>query len=134
MKVENNTPKTIVLDASAVLAYILPDERTPKHIIKVFKYWKNQKTNPFSPPLLKSEVGNTLKSSVKRKRLTPKTAQKIYNNFLKLPITYITPNLPKTLILAIKHNLSFYDALYLSLSLEKSTSLVTLDKKLAKLS
>ena len=134
MKAESNLPKTIVLDASAILSYILPDEQPPKHLTRIFKLWKDQKSHPMSPSLLKLEVGNTLKSSVKRKRLTLSTALTIYNQFLKLPISYITPNLPKTLKLASKYNLSFYDALYLSLSKEKNAPLVTLDKKLARLS
>lgn len=122
----------IVVDASAVLSYIFPDEVTPKGVAIYFRKLAKRQIVFISPPLLKFEIGNAIKSAVKQKRATEVDAINTINKFNELNIHYFTPDLSMTLLLSLKNNLTFYDASYLSLAQEKNAKLLTLDDKLNK--
>ena len=123
-------PAQYIVDSSAILSYILPDEILPNSIKSAIKKFTNDKVKLIAPAVLRYEVGNALKSSVRQKRLDPTKANKIYTNFLSFPIQYLSPNYQDTLDISLRYDLSFYDASYLSLALEKNLPLLTLDKKL----
>lgn len=127
-----NTKKVpqIVVDASAVLSYIFPDEVTPKKVALYFRKLSKGQINFVSSPLLKFEIGNAIKSAVKQKRTTETDATDTVNKFNELTIHYLTPDLSTILLLSLKHNLTFYDASYLCLAQEQNAKLLTLDKKL----
>ena len=123
--------KTAVIDASAVLAFILPDESTPKSVNHAFTNFAQGKLRLIAPDLLKLEISNALRSAVIKKRMTQKLAKKILNKFLELNIEYQeNNNLKQILQIALKHNLSVYDAVYLELSQKCKAELLTLDQQL----
>ena len=76
---------------------------------------------------------NALKSAVKQNRHTTKEIYIILEAFLDMGIIFKTLDYKHTLQLSIKYDLSYYDALYLSLSEKLHCPLLTLDKKLANL-
>ncbi len=121
---------TYVIDSSVILAKLFPDEKLPIEIKKLFSHYAQNLSDFISPPLLKYEVGNAIRSARLQKRLKNDIAQKIFKNFLALPINYLEVDYQKTLSLAVKHHLSFYDASYLSLALARRVKLLTLDQKL----
>ncbi len=125
-----NTDRRVVIDASAVLSYILPDEPTPSNILSIFRKYAKDEVSLLAPTLLSYEVGNAIKSVVKQKRLNELTATEIINGFKQLDIHYFGPNISATIALSLEHNLSFYDAAYLILAQEQKARLLTLDKKL----
>lgn len=127
----NEVPQ-IVVDASAVLSYIFPDEITPKKVSPYFRKLAKKQIIFISPSLLKYEIGNAIKSAVKQKRVTEVDAINIINKFNDLSIHYFAPDLSMILLSSLKHNLTFYDASYLSLAQEKNAKLLTLDDKLNK--
>ena len=58
-----------IVDSSVFIAYLLPDETLPHSITSVInKFIKNQ-ADFIAPTILKYEIGNALKSSVKQKRV-----------------------------------------------------------------
>lgn len=118
------------IDASAILSYIFPDEPTPKNVMSCMGELAKSRISLVAPTLLKFEIGNALKSAVKRKRVDEVDAKNIFAIFNDLKIHFITPELSETLRLSLKHDLSFYDASYLCVSQEKKAKLITLDKKL----
>lgn len=126
-------PKRAVIDASFVLSLLLPDEKTEKLARKALNLYQEGRLSFFAPELLKFEVANGLKSAVKRKRVKAVLALKLLGLFLKLKVRYQSVNLTKTLKLALKFNLSVYDASYLVLSRQSKVRLLTLDENLAKL-
>jgi len=132
MMVENKNK--VLIDASAMLSFLFKDESAPQEIKEAFAKFTNYQLELVAPTLLKSEVGNALRSAVLQKRLTDTVAKKIFNKFLQIPITYIkTLDLKQILTLAIKTKLSFYDATYLHTAHSFELELLTLDKKLKKL-
>jgi len=58
----------------------------------------------------------------------------LYSAFVLMKIEYLDIDFKKTLNLSIKHDISFYDATYLYLAKTYKSKLLTLDKKLAKIS
>ena len=128
-----NTKKIIVIDASALLSLLFADEKHALELKKIFKQFAQNKLDFIAPHLLKFEIGNALKSAVLKKRATASLANKILLKFTQLPIIYSNINLKKNLEIALKHNLSFYDACYLQLARSKNLKLITLDNQLKKL-
>lgn len=132
MMVENKNK--VLIDASAMLSFLFKDESTPQETKLAFEEFANYQLEFIAPLLLKSEVGNALRSAVLQKRLTEAIAKKLFNKFLQIPVTYIkTLDLKQILTLSIKTKLSFYDATYLHTAHSFNLELLTLDKKLKKL-
>lgn len=128
-----NTNSTYVLDSSFILAYLFPDEKVG-HVQLFFNRYKQQKIELIASPILPFEVLNGLKTGILQKRVDYKIALQLGKKFLKLPIKSGEINFIKIFKLSSLHNLSFYDASYLSLAQTNNFPLLTLDKKLQKLS
>lgn len=123
---ENNNA---VVDSSFFLAYLLPDE-TVGTVQQFFNKLKSENIQLIAPSLLIFEVFNGLQTAVMRKRINKTMAKELGKRFLLMPIELIEVDFTKTLQLADKHKLTFYDASYLYLSKSQHTELLTLDKKL----
>lgn len=121
--------KKSVVDASFILAYLFPQERT-SIIERIMLEYKEGERELFSPQLLPFEVINSIKYSKNKKRFREGEAERIVKAFLKLNIFYEEIDFEETFDLAIKNNLTVYDAAYLSLSLKKGFPLLSLDKHL----
>lgn len=120
---------TYVVDASFVLAFLLPDEKI-SIVEKMIERHVKDEIKLVSSYLLPFEVYNSLIIAVKRKRILLGLAQTLGKTFFDLEIKFEEIDFSKTLSTAQKHNLSFYDASYLSLSNSKKVPLLTLDTKL----
>lgn len=127
-------PKKAVIDASLVLCLLLPDEKRKSLAEKILRAYQGSKISFLAPSLLKFEVANGLRTAVKRKRINQSLAQRLLGLFLKLRIDYQDVNFIKALNLALKLDLSAYDASYLALSRQLKLHLLSLDQKLSKLS
>lgn len=125
-----NINNRVVIDASSILSFIFPDEPTPKEVLAIFRKSAKGLVVLLAPNLLYYEIGNAIRSTVKQKRINELTATSIIEIYNQLKIIYFEPNNSDTMYLSLKHNLSFYDASYLSLCKEKQAKLLTLDKKL----
>jgi predicted nucleic acid-binding protein len=118
----------LVLDASVVAAWFLPDE-----LNEVSRQAESRlETEPaVVPALWVFEVANTLRSALRRERLPQGAAESIIHRLEQLPIT-IAPcesiaQATAILALALRHNLSAYDAAYLDLALRRDATLASLD-------
>jgi predicted nucleic acid-binding protein len=129
--VENMSHKCVV-DASYILAFLLPDEKT-KHVENIFLQHKNHTLHFVSHPLLRYEVIGGLWSAVHRKRIDEKTAVLLAGHFLAMDIVYQEVSYDDVLKLALETGLTTYDAGYLWLSRSNNFLLLTLDKELLKL-
>lgn len=126
-----DSKKTIVVDASAVLCALLGDGQIPSKIKSALDDYAKNNLDLVAPTLLKTEVGNALKSATLQKRMTASTATSLYEKFLELPIKYLEEiNFLKILKVSLDKKLSFYDATYLHLAQSLKLELLTLDNKL----
>ncbi len=123
--------KTYIVDASLVLAYLLPDERS-EPVSQVFQNYIQGKVNFAAPGILSYEVLSGLKNAM-GKRLNKQEAYNLIEDFLNLTIAFVEIDLKGVFNLSIENNLSAYDACYLYLSQNKKIPLLTLDQTLQKL-
>lgn len=78
-----------------------------------------------APELSKYEIGNVL---LKRKQLVPKEADISIHTIYSLPITFVSESealAKETFLLAHQHNITYYDASFLSLARQYDATLVT---------
>lgn len=127
-----NTKNCAVIDASFMLAAILPDELYEEAEIAMQKYL-NGTLQLFTSPIFPFEVANGIRVAVIRKRLAENIAKKILRKFLDLSISTVPIDMRKTFTLAHKHNLTIYDASYIYLARVKHAHLLTNDEKMKKL-
>lgn len=123
--------KSIVIDASVIAKWLLPDEQdfTAKLIKDEFA---KRAISICIPALIFYEVNNLLKSAVLSKRVKSKEAAQVYEAFLDLDFyVYWSKQLLKnTLKLAVKLNISSYDAAYMALAENLQIPFYTADKRL----
>ncbi len=121
--------KIYIVDASFILSILLPDESQNQYEDIIMEF-KNGTCDFQSSHLLNYEVGNALRSSVKRNRITQTQAEQLFFLFHELSIEMVPCDYAAILKTALKDNLSFYDASYVYLSHLLHTPLLTLDKQL----
>jgi len=107
-----------VVDASFVLAYLLPDEKAGL-TDEFFGRYANGEIKLVSCPLLPFEVLNGLRAAVLKKRLGAEVAEKLGQAFLALEIELEPIDFADCFTLALNKKLSVYDASYLLLGQEK---------------
>jgi len=122
---------SIVLDTSAALAWIYPDEtnssaRSVLETVKLGGAWV--------PALWRLEVANVLEMGVRRGRHNAPFRDATLADLALLPIA-IDPDTNRhawqaTVRLAERHRLTIYDAAYLELALRRALPLATLDREL----
>ena len=125
-------PRKFVADASLILAFLLPDEKSKPWVKIILQKYADGKADFLSLYLLDFEVLNGIRSAILTKRIKPKIGQLLVNNFLKLKIEKKKVDLKKTFKNSIKFYLSVYDAAYLTLAKETKLKLLTMDKNLGK--
>ncbi len=121
-----------IVDASFVLAFLLPDEKQDK-VIEIFDQFTRKNIELYSINLLPYEVINGLKSAIIRERIPLEKAVNLINEFLALTIPYEDTDLTKAIEISVKHKLSVYDSSYLYLKEKLGFKLLTLDEKLQKM-
>jgi len=118
---------TLVVDASAMAGWLLPDETGPG-LADAF----TADADICAPWLLWAEFRNILIVSERRGRLPQGMADELIEAVEGLGIALDTaPSPAGVLVLARRHGLTVYDALYLDLALRREAALATLDNKLA---
>ena len=119
---------SIVLDASAAVAAILESETTPQ---VAAPYRRIVIEGAFVPQLWHFEVRNAVISNERRGRISSDQAARTVAMLNGLPVTTDdSPDLDAAMTLARAHTLTFFDALYLELTLRREAVLVSLDAAL----
>ncbi len=122
----------LVFDASVVLAWLLPDERSGEASALIRRGARERMR---APSLLLLEVTNALRVAERRARLRPASRRELLADFLSLPILLEPISGASTLSadeLAERHSLSVYDACYLELAISAGMPLATFDAALVR--
>jgi len=122
---------SLVVDASATLAWLLPEELT-EAITAVFDLIEDDCA--WVPSLWRIEVANSLTVNLRRGRITPLRRRESLDD-LQLLLILCDPETndhvwDRTLALADRHRLTVYDATYLELAQRLALPLATLDDEL----
>lgn len=119
-----------VLDNSVVCGWLLADQATA-YSGAIAK--RLEQDHAIAPPLLRLEYTNVLRTACKRQRLIASEAQEILALLAQLPIEIddCAPDAGQLLALALRYDLTSYDAAYLDLALRQQLPIATQDAALA---
>lgn len=126
---------SLVLDSSATLAWIYPDEIT-KAIGKIFEIVTT--SGAWVPAIWPLEVANSLQAAVRQKRIKTDFRDAVLADlaFIDIRIDSETNDHAWSTTLQLAHDfkLTLYDAAYLELAQRKNLPLASLDRDLQKAS
>ncbi|THF54882.1 type II toxin-antitoxin system VapC family toxin [Pseudothauera rhizosphaerae] len=118
-----------VLDNSVVAGWFLEDQATPYTDAIAMRL---EEDRAVVPALWQLEFANVLRTACKRHRLAAAQAQQVIEQVCSLPIEIDrdTPGPAELFALALRYDLSCYDAAYLELALRLQIPIATKDRPL----
>lgn len=121
---------SFVLDNSVVSGWLLESQASAYSDAIAQRL---QVDRAMAPHLLVLEYTNVLRTACKRQKLIAAQAQEMLARLAELPIDIDTapPNPAQVFDLALRYDLTSYDAVYLDLALRKSLPIATQDRDLA---
>ena len=120
----------MILDNSVVCGWLLESQATAYSDAIAQRL---QDDHAVAPPLLRLEYANVLRTACKRGRLTAQQAQDAIAQLAEVPVEIDAelPDAGQLLALALRYDLSSYDAAYLDLALRRQLPVATQDVALA---
>lgn len=121
----------IVVDASVALKWQFKDEDETEQAVSMLHDYEAGRIGFIVPWLFYFELANAVHIAVLRKRITEEDGKQVIGDMLAIPLT-VTASVElvaDSYKLARNNNISFYDAVYLSLAEGKRIFLYTGDKK-----
>ena len=127
-----NRPEFVV-DASVAVKWILKEE-AQSQALRLQEMYQDEELDLVAPYLLISEVGNVLWKRVRRGEMTDSSAHRCFDQLLRdCPILLDSPAVQaSSLHLALAHDRTVYDCIYLAWALEERCDLITADEKFFK--
>lgn len=122
----------ICVDASLVLAWLLPEEISPK-AIQARRQWDAEGERIVAPTFLQVEVTSVLRSAVYRGRITVDEGEGAFRSFRRIGIWYLEPKniVEDAWIMAQRLNAPrAYDMFYVALAEAQACNLWTADERL----
>lgn len=120
---------SFVLDASLAASWFLPDEASPATNALLDRLLESEAS---VPSLFRHEMRNLMLLAQRRGRMSHARLRDVIAELGATPVRDCGPGNDADIVeLAIKHDLTAYDAAYLALALTARLPLATLDKKLA---
>ena len=119
-----------VIDNSVLCAWFIASQATP-YADAIAQRLETERA--LAPPLLQREYTNVLRTACKRGRLLAQQARAVVDQIQALPIEFDPqPPAPSTVLsLALRFDLTTYDAAYLELALREQLPIATQDEALA---
>jgi predicted nucleic acid-binding protein len=120
---------SLVIDASVASAWCFRSERSDytEAVLEAVL----TKLEAAAPAILAYELRNTVLTGVRRQRISRDDVAEFLNTFRRLPIHLTEPvSYDYIFDLALRHQLTYYDAAYLDLALREALPLASLDDAL----
>lgn len=123
--------KKVVVDSSVAIKWFVPQPHSIK-ALEILNQYRDGSLSLLAPDLIYAEVGNIIWKLHKFQNVSEPDAQAILKAF-RLVTFVITPSaslLDNAYQLAVTHQRTVYDALYIALSLRHQCQFVTAEEKL----
>ena len=119
-----------VIDAGVAVKWFIPEVDSAKAHQLLERYLQGIDT-PVAPDLLIAECGNVFWRRCRQGDITPDEATESLADLLALqiPLVPATSLVQSALSLALQHQRTVYDALYLALAQERNCVLITADER-----
>jgi predicted nucleic acid-binding protein len=123
--------RLVVVDASVVLKWQFDDEECVSQAV-AFRddFYLRGAIRVIAPQLLAYELANGIVAAARKKRISPDKAAEAMSNLLELGVELREVEPLLFLELALRYNLSAYDAAYVALAQSEKCELWTGDKAL----
>lgn len=125
---------SVCVDASLVLALLLPEENSEK-VRNLWERWRSDAIHAVAPPMLLAEVSSVLRGAVHFRRIDPDEGDQAFQAFGHMPIRIreYADLLERAWGIAKRFNQpQVYDSLYLAVAEREGCDFWTGDKRLAK--
>jgi len=126
--------KQIVIDASVAAKWVLPEieEGLVPQAVRLLDLAAKSRVDFIAPELFWAEIGSVFSKAVRRGRWREQDAIESTAKLQSFAISTASnlPLLAAALKIALDHNQSVYDAIYVSLAMERRSELVTADERL----
>ena len=121
---------TVVIDASVAIKWVL-NEPGRVAAISLLDDYEAARIDLVAPGVLMTEVASALAKRCRRRELTPARAEQAFRLLeRRQPMAIDQPaHLRMAFSLALSHQVSVWDALYLALAIERRCDLVTADRR-----
>lgn len=117
----------MIIDASAIISF-LSEEPSGARILQV-----TQGVTLLAPDSLPMEIGNSLVSMYKQKRIDSPKALALWRAFGHVPVRLIKIDYEEAMEIALQFNIYAYDAYVIEVARRHHQPLLTLDKKMARI-
>ena len=126
---------SLVLDASVALKWAIPPagETLAAESLQLLKRYRDGKINFIVPDIFWAEMGNVLWKGVRQQRWQPAFAEAAASQMQNRDFFTVSSQelLPEALALALAHDRSVYDCLYVALAIQFKIEMITADERLA---
>jgi predicted nucleic acid-binding protein len=121
-----------VLDTSALIRIYIPDGPVPEQLVKALRSAERGEDAILAPDLLLAECGQVLHRKRLAHLLSDEEVDTLIGHILSLPLRIVPHSeiLALASTIALRENLTVYDALFLALAEKHSAKLITADTKL----
>lgn len=122
--------KNLVIDSSIAVKWFVAEDDSPK-ALEILKDYRGESLSFLAPDLIYAEFGNIIWKKVIFRNLNPTDADVAISKFKKVSfvLTPITSLFDDAYKIAVQYKRSFYDSLYLALSVRENCGFVTADEK-----
>jgi predicted nucleic acid-binding protein len=124
--------KELVIDASVILKWYLPDEEFAQKALNILYRHVSGEIALYAPTILPYEILNALIVAERMGRVNEEVTKNAFNAFLDLEIGFLNPFLDYQGIISLARSFdrSVYDASYLAVANKRDIDFLTGDKRL----
>lgn len=122
--------KNLVVDSGVSAKWFIAEDDSP-NALQILEDYQNEVFQFSAPDLIYAKCGNIIWKKVIFQNLDPNDAAFAISEFKKISFTLtpITALFDDAYAIAVKYKRTFYDSLYLSLSISENCEFVTADEK-----
>jgi len=121
----------IVIDSSVVIKWFLDEEDSDK-ARHIYDNFEEGILTLIAPDLLNVEIGSIMWKHVVHRGMSDEDAQDVMDRYIELELNLVptTDLLYEAYRIAVTYKRSIYDSMYIALSVQEGSQLLTADKKL----